>query len=248
MSTIHLTLQGKGGVGKSFVAALIAQFLRETRPDAPLRIIDTDPVNATLSNYAAFDVLHLKLQENGSTRINERHFDQLMEMLLTEEATFVIDNGAASFVPLTNYLIENDAVNLLVDAGRHVVVHPVITGGQGLLDTLNGFSRLAEQMPAAVTLLVWLNEYFGDIAMDGKPFEQMAVYKKFKDRVSALVTIPRQSEDTFGRDVHEMLTRKLTFEQALADPDFTIMSRQRLKMTQRRLFDQLALTLPAPAG
>ena len=59
-----------------------------------------------------------------------------MEMCC-EEADFVIDNGAASFVPLSNYLTENAHL----DAGRcraRVCVHSVITGGQAA-DTINGF-------------------------------------------------------------------------------------------------------------
>jgi len=49
---IHMVLQGKGGVGKSFVAAPMAQFLQDKGRD-PL-CIDTDPVNATFAGYSAF--------------------------------------------------------------------------------------------------------------------------------------------------------------------------------------------------
>ena len=45
---VHFILQGKGGVGKSLVAA-IAQYVR-TRTDAVV-CFDTDPINQTLTNY-----------------------------------------------------------------------------------------------------------------------------------------------------------------------------------------------------
>ena len=48
---IHLTLQGKGGVGKSLVAAVLAQYLKSAGRD--VRCIDTDPVNRTFAQYAA---------------------------------------------------------------------------------------------------------------------------------------------------------------------------------------------------
>jgi cobalamin biosynthesis protein CbiG len=34
--------------------------------------------------------------------IAQRGFDDLMERLLTEDATFVVDNGASTFIPLWN--------------------------------------------------------------------------------------------------------------------------------------------------
>ena len=45
MGTVHLILQGKGGVGKSFIAALLAQYLQEK--GVAVRCFDADPVNST---------------------------------------------------------------------------------------------------------------------------------------------------------------------------------------------------------
>ena len=46
---IHLTLQGKGGVGKSLVASILAQYFRHR--GAEIHCLDTDPVNQTFSQY-----------------------------------------------------------------------------------------------------------------------------------------------------------------------------------------------------
>ena len=43
MAKIHFVLQGKGGVGKSMIAAVLAQYL--TEHDRQPMCIDTDPVN-----------------------------------------------------------------------------------------------------------------------------------------------------------------------------------------------------------
>lgn len=232
---VHLTLQGKGGVGKSFVSALIAQFYRAN--GRPITCLDTDPVNATFSGYAALGADRVDLLEGS--KVSERRFDQMMERLLAEDTDFVVDNGAASFIPLSNYLIENQAVELLAQSGRQVVVHTVVTGGQALRDTLSGFASLAEQLPREASLVVWLNEFFGDIAMNGRGFEAMRAYETHRDRVAGIVRIPRQTSDTFGRDVEQMLDRKLTFEEVAASPDFGLMARQRLAMVRRAIFDQL---------
>jgi CO dehydrogenase nickel-insertion accessory protein CooC1 len=44
-----MSLQGKGGVGKSLVAAILSQYLASRGQD--VHGIDTDPVNHTLSEY-----------------------------------------------------------------------------------------------------------------------------------------------------------------------------------------------------
>jgi hypothetical protein len=70
-----------------------------------------------------------------------------MDNILTSEATFVIDNGASTFIPLWNYVIENNVRALLKQASKRLCVHTVITGGQALEDTLKGFAALATTTP-----------------------------------------------------------------------------------------------------
>jgi len=42
VASVHLVLQGKGGVGKSFVSSILAQYFRTK--SAPVYCLDTDPV------------------------------------------------------------------------------------------------------------------------------------------------------------------------------------------------------------
>lgn len=239
MRQVHITLQGKGGVGKSLVSSLLAQYHQHA--GEPAVCIDTDPVNATLSGYEALAPRRLELLEG--TRVNERRFDELMEALLTEDATFVVDNGAASFIAFSSYLVENRAPEMIAAAGKQVVVHTVVTGGQALYDTLSGFHALATQLPADAQIVVWLNEYFGPIEADGKGFEEMRTYQEHRARVRGIVRIPRQTGDTFGRDVETMLDRRLTFDQAARSPEFGLMAKQRLAMVRRQIFAQLDAVL-----
>ncbi len=236
---VHFTLQGKGGVGKSFVSSLLIQYLRSR--GEPVTAVDTDPVNATLAGYKAFKAKRLELMVGGS--LVERNFDQLIEQVIQDDTHFVIDNGAASFIPLSYYLAENDAINLIGENEKQVVIHTVITGGQALLDTLGGFASLVEQMPGNAKVIVWLNEYFGDIEADGKPFEQMKVYLNNKDRVSGIVTIARQTGSTFGEDIKLMLDNKITFEEVAASDEIGIMAKSRLSKVKKSIFDQLNLVV-----
>ena len=232
-TSVHFVLQGKGGVGKSLVAAFLAQYLAKS---GDVVCIDTDPVNQTLLNYKALNAQHINLMDDS--RINTREFDKLMVRLLSENGVFVVDNGAASFVPLSNYIIENNAIGMLNDAGRKVYIHCVITGGQALFDTLRGFTELAEQTESQ-RIIIWLNEYFGVIEHDDKTFLDMKAYVENKEKVHGIIRIAKRNPDTFGKDVEEMITNKLTFAEALDSPDFSIMVRQRLKIVQNEIFSQL---------
>ena len=232
--TIHLTLQGKGGVGKSLVSSILAQYFHQR--GAEIHCIDTDPVNQTFSQYAELSAEHLKLMHDG--KIDSRGFDILMERLLTEDGIFIVDNGASTFIPLWSYIVENNVLELLRATGRGLCVHTVVTGGQALGDTLKGFKSLADSS-AERNIVVWLNEYFGLIERDGKTFTEMLAYKESESKIFGLVRIPKRNQDTFGRDIEEVISRKLTFEDAIRNGRASVMSKQRLKVVQRELFEQL---------
>ena len=114
---IHFTLQGKGGVGKSLVASILAQYFRHR--GAEIHCIDTDPVNQTFSQYTELGSEHLALMHYG--KIDSRGFDVLMERLLTEDGIFIVDNGASTFIPLWSYIVENNVLELLRAAGPAAV-------------------------------------------------------------------------------------------------------------------------------
>ena len=233
-ATIHLTLQGKGGVGKSLVASILAQYFRHHGKE--IHCIDSDPVNQTFSQYAELGAEHLALMRNG--RIDSGGFDVLIDRVLSEDGIFIVDNGASTFVPLWSYMVENNVLEMLAAAGRKLYVHTVVTGGQALGDTLKGFKSLAEST-AERNIVVWLNEYFGVIERDGKTFTDMLAYQESESKVCGMIRIAKRNQDTFGRDVEEVIARKKTFEDAIRNGTASVMSKQRLKMVQRDLFEQL---------
>src|SRR5271166_1175267 len=231
---VHLSLQGKGGVGKSLVASLLSQYF--IAKECTVHAVDADPVNQTLAQYQALGVECLNLLKNGN--VDQREFDTLMERILTETGTFVVDTGASTFIPLWHYLLENQALDYLRERGKRVFVHSVITGGQSLNDTLGGFEQLAETTREK-NIVVWLNEYFGAVLPDGSEFKDLALCRKHAGKVHGTVAIVRRTTDTFGRDVEEMICNKMTFDEALNGSGFTIMAKQRLRVVQRDLFEQL---------
>jgi len=233
-NSIHLSLQGKGGVGKSLVASILAQYFRERGRE--IHCIDTDPVNSTMFQYKALNVSRLELLRNGV--LDHRGFDTLMERLLTEDGTFVVDNGAATFIPLWSYFIENSVVDVLTQAGKRLYIHTVITGGQALVDTLFGFKSLADSTSER-NIVVWLNEYFGRIEQGGKQFEEMSAFQESASKVRGSIHLKKLNQDTFGRDLEDVISRKLTLAEAIKDGPFSIMTKQRLRMIERDWYEQL---------
>ena len=82
-AAIHLSLQGKGGVGKSLVASILAQYF--IHRGTTIRCIDTDPVNQTFAQYKRLPVERVKLIRDGG--IDQRGFDALMELCSRRKAS-----------------------------------------------------------------------------------------------------------------------------------------------------------------
>ncbi len=233
---VHFILNSKGGVGKSFIAFLLAQYYRQR--DAPIVCFDADATTSTFSSFAALNVTRIELMQGP--RIDERRFDLILEKVLTDAAHGVIDTGTSSYVSLSNYLIENDVHRQIAVMGKQVVVHAIIVGsGRTLLETLNDLDDLATQLPEEVTLIVWLNEHFGAIGENGKSFTEMEVYRRHLSRIHAVFRLPQRTPATFGADLAQMMKQHLTFAEAIASPDFSIMARQRLTQMRRDIFAQM---------
>jgi PHD/YefM family antitoxin component YafN of YafNO toxin-antitoxin module len=212
MKEFHCILQTKGGIGKSVAAAWLSQYLLDQ--GRAVLTIECDQSNRTLSRYERLQTERLDLLDKDE-QIDRRRFDALMERLVEDhEPILVMDNGQASFVPLTRYLVECDALSLLRQAGRRSFVHCVVTGGQLGPSTLSGLEQILSALSESAEIVVWRNVHLDRWS---KPFED---------------------------DVQEMLQSFLTFEEALQSPDLGLMSRQRLAMVQRRVFGELQYALP----
>lgn len=240
MKKVHIVLQGKGGIGKSFVSVVIAQHLRQRDPD--LLCLDTDPINATFSSFPGLRAHAIELLDPNNS-INERRFDDMMEQILKTSSNVVIDNGATSYVPLSTYLIDNEAFSVMQSAGKQVVVHSVIAGGLAQDNTVSDFATLTSQLPEGVGVVVWINEFLGPVEANGKRFEEMKAYLENKDRVVAIIQLPKRTENTYGKDIDMMLKQRLTFEEALQSDTFFLMSKQRIKIVQRGIYEQLAVAI-----
>lgn len=235
-NTVHFILQAKGGIGKSFVSTLLAQYiLNET---GEVRCFDTDQENTTFAHYRGLKVQHIEVVAD-SRLVDPKKFDALMETLLTEPGNFVVDTGANTFSNLLAYMVENEVFKMLSEAEKKVFIHTIVGGGDTLVDTTNGFCAIAQEV-ADVPLVLWCNEHFGELrTSDGKPFVDTQGYRQSAARLTATVTLFKRNAATFGEDIRKLNTKRHTVAEALASVEYTLMEKQRIKTFSRDVFQQL---------
>jgi hypothetical protein len=77
---------------------------------------DTDPVNATLTQFKDLNAEHLNVLKAGG--INEKQFDALVERVCSREGIYIVDTGATTFVPRWHYMLEHQLFHFLMEQGR----------------------------------------------------------------------------------------------------------------------------------
>ncbi|WP_298985889.1 conjugal transfer protein TraL [uncultured Roseibium sp.] len=236
VKTVHLVMQGKGGAGKSLTSSMLVQYLRYA--DHSVQAIDLDPTTPTLSAIKGLKALPIQIMDGDD--INPRLFDHLMTRIFEapEETHTVIDTGTSSFIATCSYLAENNAFDLLQSFDVRVFIHCPICGGAALDDTFNSLLAILGHFPT-VPVVVWINEFFGPVANEGRSFEDSKVYQDNRDRIAAVMCHPRVQAGTFGEDIRAMMKAKLTFDEAISSNDFNVMARQRLKIYWTRAIERL---------
>lgn len=234
-SVVHFVLQGKGGIGKSLVSSLLAQFTREA--GRPLVCLDTDPVQNTFAQIESLGVEVVDLLDGQ--RINVPVMDALVARILGDDADYVIDGGASSFVPLSVYLLTDSLIDLLAE-NKRVIVHSVIAGGRDLVDTTLALEKTLEHFPEAVEKVAWLNPHYGSLDVDGVPVEETAFFRDNAQRIAGFVRMPSLSESFSGACFRRMVEEKITFEDARSSPEWDMISRWRLANVWEPLKRQLS--------
>ena len=235
---IHIVLQSKGGVGKSFVASHLAQYFADQ--GLPTAVFDSDPATPTLANYRALGARYLNFMVDDDLDVTQ--FDVLAnEIVDASKHVVVLDTGSSNFIPIVSYLKGNGVLQVFAKLGRHVVIHSVLVGGAGARETLAGLVTTAENL-AAYGYVVWLNSFFGPVVFDDKPFEETKAFGRIRDKLTGIVRMKVRggSNNVLHLNaMREMTRRHLTYQEALASPEFSLWDRQRLGDAQREVNEQL---------
>ena len=159
---MHLTLQAKGGIGKSHVARILCEYF------AGVLAFDMDELNKTLSAIPSFGAALVRSSEShvamsaGGVRV-EALDEMWSEIMVSDVGNVVVDSGSWMYTALLSFMEESDGVELLRAAKREVWFHLIACGGNMQQETLADIDRLIDRWRGQVKILLWDNDYHGEI-------------------------------------------------------------------------------------
>ena len=236
---INFILQGKGGVGKSFAASILSQYFLDYKGKENVVVADTDPVNATTSKIKRLGAEVIKIVEDN--KIVQSRFDSMFEAILTNsDQTFVVDNGASTFLPLSQYFLDNCVMEMFDDIEQEVYIHTIIVGGQAMSDTLEGFETISKLVAGSkVKVVAWINEFQGIPMLSGKHILETNFFTKNCDNLAGTVVIKDRKSDAYDGDIEKMTSLSLTLGEVKESDKFNIMAKSRLNRVFHDIYNQL---------
>lgn len=112
--------------------------------------------------------------------------------------------------------------------GSHVIVDNGASSFIALGDTIQGLVQLVRGFPDS-PLVIWLNPFFGEIAIDGMTFEDFKIYKDHSQQFHALIRLPEGNRALIGKDLEDLLAKRQSFEAGINGSSTSIAVKARLK-------------------
>jgi hypothetical protein len=216
---LNLILNGKGGVGKSFFAVNLVQFLKDK--GMPFAACDSDNENSALKRFHS---------DTGFLDLNQpRLLDEMFRALERTEMV-VVDCRAASTDVFLNYFkaIELPTVLRLLEA-RVTLLMPV----NHEADSLDQIQRVVEDLDDKASYIVVRNQVHGEsFALYDRSAVRVRLLKKLGGRE---ITMTRMEEWL----VEGLNRENLTVTAAAKHESFYLLDRQRLLTWQRKLYAEI---------
>lgn len=232
--TVHIVLQEKGGIGKSFVANMLLQYL--TSEGNPVIGLDTDPSNATLACYESLNVRQLDIMEGN--RINIKLFDELIMLIHSSDEDFVIDIGSSNFIGFNEYALSQKIYALIQSLGAKVFLHIIVVGGEAKGQTLVGLNKIVSNEVPNNSVVIWENEHFGRIDENIRVMESKGI-KEISEKVHGGVVLEQVNNDLEGDDLRIMQEQHYTFEDVKTADNFNFVEKMRLDEFRKNLWVKL---------
>jgi hypothetical protein len=216
---IDLILNNKGGVGKSFLAANLVQYLKDQK--LPHGAIDTDNANSTLKRSHA-EALFVNVDER-------QELDAIFTTLDTHPVV-VVDGRAASADQFLKYFDEIELADLLTKLKASLTVLIPVSHEA---DSVAQVKLLSDVLGNHIDYVVVKNE---GLSQHFHLYEQSQVRKRLTGELEGREILMPKLYDWL---VAKLNAENLTVTQAIASDQLTLMDRQRLKSWQRRFNEQL---------
>jgi len=219
---LNLILNGKGGVGKSFLAVNLIQYLKDK--SIPFVACDSDNENSTLKRFYP-DAEFINLAQS-------RSLDDMFRALDRADLV-IVDCRAASTDVFLRYFAAIDIAAVLrtLDA-RLTLLMPV----NHEADSLDQVQRMVEAMADHARFVIIRNQVHAELFT---LYDQSAVRVRLLKQLAAKeITMPRMEEWL----VEGLNRGNLTITAAAKHESFYLLDRQRLVTWQRRLYEQIEST------
>jgi len=182
---IHFIGGEKGGVGKSLVARLVAQYLIDR--NLPFTAFDTDRSHASLLRYYADFATLVEVDEVAS-------LDRIVEAAArSEEHRVLVDLAAQTTPALSRWMDESQLLDLAKEVGIHIVWWHVMDSGRDSVELLR---QLLDRFGGRLELVVALNE------MRGERFDlldESGLLPRAEDLGAKVLHIRRLSDESMRR-------------------------------------------------
>jgi hypothetical protein len=226
MSTIHFIGGEKGGVGKSVVARLCAQYFIDR--SIPFVAVDADGSHGALLRFYADYTRAVDLGEYESA-------DTILGLATESERRVLVDLPAQSDRPLAAWIAEAGILDLAAESGVRIVFWHVIDDGKDALTTLD---RLFDRYGEATRYCIVKNLGRG---------RDFSLYDRSETRATAdrlgaaVVELPELHPAAMQKIDRLDASFWAAVNTSAGGPDgFTRMERQRVKVWLNTGFDRLA--------
>ena len=219
MKRIVLVLNGKGGVGKSFFAVNLVQYLKDS--GVPHVAFDTDNENSTLKRFHP-EASFVDLAQS-------RQLDAIFDVRKTSDLT-VVDCRAASSDLFLDYFREVEIGSVLAELGTRLTVAIPINHDA---DSVDQVQRITDSLGGMSQYLVVRNAaHSASFAL----YESLAVRARLLTEWGAReIELPRLQDWL----VEALNGDNLTITRALTHPALSLLDRQRMRGWQRRFYASL---------
>jgi hypothetical protein len=231
MANIHLIGGEKGGVGKSLVARLVAQYFIDH--SIPFLGFDSDRSHGALLRFYAGYASPIVVNQYDS-------LDAIVEAATEQpERRILVDLAAQTQQSLTNWMDESQLLGLAPELGLHIRYWHVMDSGKDSADLLKGLLDRYEQRLSYVIVQNQLRgEEFGILRQSGQ-------LERARGWGAEVITVKRLQETT----VMKIDANSSSFWAASQSDDKSgarlgLLERQRLRNWLKSAYDEIARVNP----
>jgi hypothetical protein len=230
MTQIHLIGGEKGGVGKSMVARLLAQYFIDH--SLAFTGFDADRAHGALLRFYAGYASPVQVDEYAS-------LDAIIEAASSQpERRILVDLAARTGEPLTRWMDESQLLAVAAELNLHIRYWHVMDSGRDSVDLLR---QLFERHQSRLNYVVVQNQLRGS---DFRLFDESGLAAQAQAYHASIISIPQLNESTMIK----IDAASSSFWAAIQDNDQTtglaVLERQRLKSWLQCAFAAIAPVNP----